>query len=357
MINEADLIDPRKIRRILIRAVNWLGDAVMTTPAIYAIRNSFPAARITLLAAPLVAELFSANPLVDEVMVYEKRGRHAGLAGRLRLSRELKEKRFDLAILLQNAFDAALLAWLAGIPHRIGYRTDCRGFLLSNGCPVSGESRRLHHTEYYLKMLSHYGITARSKTLSLTVTEEEELEAEKTLMRGGIAATDFLLGINPGATYGSAKRWYPERFAAVADELSGIWGARVVITGAPAEKEIADDIAAAMKVECLNMAGRTSVRQLMALIKRCNFFITNDSGPMHIAAAFRVPLVAIFGPTDHITTSPFSDRATIVRQDTECAPCLKRECPSDHRCMMDITVKEVVAAALNIEEKFEIRSC
>jgi heptosyltransferase-2 len=353
MKGEKPLFDPHGIERILIRSTNWLGDAVMTTPAIDAIRASFPEARITLLATPLVAELFSPHDIIDEVMVYDKKGRHAGFTGRLRLARELRACNFDIAILLQNAFDAALITWLARIPVRIGYRTDGRAFFLTQGCPITKETKRLHHVEYYLAMLANFGIPAATKSLSLLVTEEEKQATAGLLAGAGIAAGDFLLGINPGATYGSAKRWYPDRFAAVADELCRRWGAKVVITGSSAEKCIADEIASAMTGESLNMTGRTSVRELMALIKRCDFFITNDSGPMHIAAAFGVPQVAIFGPTDQTTTSPFSDRAVVVRQDAECAPCLLRECPTDHRCMMGVVSDDVVAAALRLKEKIE----
>jgi heptosyltransferase-2 len=344
-------LDKTGINRILIRAVNWLGDAVMTTPAIGAIRSSFPDAHITLLATPLVAEMFSPHEWINEVMIYDKKGRHSGLAGRLRIARELRGKRFDLAILLQNAFDAALITRLARIPVRMGYRTDGRGLLLTHGCPLSGETKRLHHVEYYLRMLENFGISKASGSLSLMVTAEEERNIADLLAGGGIGRDDFLLGLNPGATYGAAKRWYPERFAAVADELCQKWGAKTVITGGPAEREIADEIAASAKTKCLNLAGRTSVRGLMALIKRCDFFITNDSGPMHIAAAFGVPLVAIFGPTDHTTTSPFSGRAVVVRQNVECAPCLLRECPTDHRCMERVTAREVINSAIRLKQE------
>jgi len=346
----SETLDRAKINNILIRAVNWLGDAVMTIPAIGAVRESFPGARITLLANPLVAELFTPHEWIDEVVVYHRKGSHAGLRGKLAIAEELKKNRFDLAILLQNAFDAALLACLARIPRRMGYQTDCRGLLLTHGSRVLDETRRLHQVEYYLAMLKEQGITTGDRRLLLTVTQEEERDVAEMLKVEGVGEGDFLLGINPGATYGSAKRWYPERFAQVAKELSRRWGARVVITGAPNEADIAGEIEAAMDGDCINLAGRTSVRSLMAMIRRCNFFITNDSGPMHLAAAFHVPLVAIFGPTNHATTAPYGTRAVMVWKDAECAPCMKRECPTDHRCMTAVTVDDVVSAALGLQE-------
>lgn len=353
MTSDLKTLDRSEIKNILIRATNWLGDAVMTTPAIGAVRESFPGARITLLANPLVAELFACHDWLDEVVVYDRKGCHAGVKGRFALAAELKGRGFDLAILLQNAFDAALIARLARIPRRMGYRTDGRGLLLTHGVPVSAEKKRLHHVDYYLAMLATFGITSSAKKLHLAVTPEEEKVVAGKLAEGGIGRGDLLIGINPGASYGSAKRWYPERFAFVADELARRWGGRVVITGGPGEAGIAAEIESAMEGKCLNLAGRTSVRELMALVKRCNFFVTNDSGPMHLAAAFGVPLVAIFGPTDHTTTSPFSERAALVRQETECAPCLKRECPADHRCMTAVTAGDVVAAALRLRDTVE----
>ena len=343
-------IKKETISSILVRSTNWIGDAVMTTPALRAIRESFPAARVTVLANPLVAPLFAVHEAVDDVVIYDRKGVHAGFRGKLRLAKVLRARRYDLAILLQNAVDAALIAWLARIPRRMGYRTDGRGLLLTHGTPVDEKTRRLHHVEYYLAMLGRYGIATADKGLSLTTTREEDGAMAARLREAGIGESDVLLGINPGASYGAAKRWYPDRFAAVADELARRWGGRVVVTGGPGEAAIAADIAAAMTSPCLVMAGKTSVRELMALIKRCDFFITNDSGPMHIAAAFGVPLVAVFGPTDHTTTSPWSDRTVIVRRDTDCAPCLLRECPTDHRCMTAVTVEDVVEAAKRLWE-------
>ena len=334
-----------RVEKLLVRAVNWVGDAVMTTPALAVIRERFPAAEIVLLANPLVSQLFMPHPAVDRVITFDRNGRHRGVRGRLRLAREIRRECFDCAIILPNSFDSALIPWLAGIPRRIGKRSDGRSLLLTDGFTPAREMTAGHEVEYYLHLLRSFGISGRVWPPHLIVTEAEQAEATERLAQAGISADDILLGINPGAAFGSAKRWYPERFAGVAERLSAEWGARIIIFGGPGETDIAAEISTGLQGRCLNLAGKTSVRQLMALIRRCNFFITNDSGPMHVAAAFDVPLVAIFGSTDHIGTAPCSDRAVVVRKEIDCAPCKLRECPTDHRCMTAVTVDDVVSAA------------
>jgi lipopolysaccharide heptosyltransferase II len=336
-------------RRILVRGTNWLGDAVMTTPALGRIRDYFPEASITLLANPLVAELFVSHPWIDEVMIYDRKGRHAGIKGRFLLAGELKACSFDLAILLPNSFDSALITWLARIPRRLGYGTDGRGLLLTDKVPLSARMLTGHQSGYYLAMLEHCGITGTLRPQLLMTTSAEDAGINELLEAGGIYGDRFVIGINPGAAYGSAKRWYPERFAMVADQLARQWDASVVITGGRGETKIAEDIAGMMTSSSLNLAGKTGIREMMAMIKRCNFFITNDSGPMHIAAAFDVPLVAIFGSTDHTTTFPLARQTALVRKQVDCAPCMKRECPTDHRCMMEVTVEDVLAAAATLQ--------
>lgn len=339
------LPDRAAVRKILVRAVNWVGDAVMTTPALAVLREQFPEAEIVMLANPLVSELFRPHPTVDRVICFDRTGHHRGVRGRLLLARELRRERFDCAIILPNSFDSALVPWLAGIPCRIGKKSDGRSLLLSDGFNPAREMTEGHEVEYYLHLLRSFGISGRARRPFLTTTAIERAEASDRLIEAGIVPDDVLLGINPGAAFGSAKRWYPERFSAVARKLSAEWGAKILIFGGPGEVDIATEISAALDGTCLNLAGKTSVRQLMALIQRCNFFISNDSGPMHIAAAFNVPLVAIFGSTDHIGTAPCSDRAVIIRKDSDCAPCKLRECPTDHRCMTAVTADDVVEAA------------
>jgi heptosyltransferase-2 len=332
-------IDPGKINRILVRQTNWIGDAVMTTPAMGAIRATFPRAEIVVTANPLVAELFRHHPDCDRVVVFDKKGAHRGARGMLRFAGELRRERFDLAVLLQNAVEAAVIAVLAGIPRRAGYRTDGRRLLLTHGVTVGEAEKRLHHTDYYLHILEAVGIGGGKGALRLQCTAEELDWARKTLGDGEFVA------VNPGAAYGSAKRWIPERFAEVGDCLAKEYGIRVVLTGGPGEVEIGRDIEAAMSSRPLNLVGRTGVRQMMAVLSLCRLMVTNDSGPMHVAAAFGIPIAAIFGPTDHTTTSPLAENCRIIRKEIDCAPCLLRQCPTDHRCMEAVSVRDVLAGA------------
>ena len=337
---------------LLVRATNWLGDAVMTTPALAGVREAFPDARIVLLARPLVAELFRHHPDVDEVMVYERPGRHEGALGRLRLAGELRRRRFDGALLLQNAFDAALIAFLGRVPERAGYPTDGRRILLTLPVPLTPGILKRHEVEYYLCLLDGLGIPRPvPASLKLTVAEEEKEALATRLALLGIERGAPIVAINPGATYGSAKRWYPDRFAAVADALSAEWGAGVVVVGSTAEAPLAGEIGAAMRTPPVNLAGKTTVRELMALLSLSSFLVTNDSGPMHIGAAFGVPLVAIFGPTDWRRTSPWTFHAKVVRVDIDCSPCRDRTCDRGHECMLGVTPEMVIDAARQLLPK------
>ncbi|MBW2511515.1 MAG: lipopolysaccharide heptosyltransferase II [Deltaproteobacteria bacterium] len=332
------------MQRIMVRTTNWVGDAVMTTPALGAIRETFPDAKITVVANPLVAQLFEFHPDCDEVIVYDRQGRHARSIGFLRFVAMLRGRKFDCAILFQNAIEAAIMAFLAGVPKRLGYITDSRRLLLNYPVPIGHQERALHHTDYYLHMLAQCGVTTGTKQQRLALRPDEVQWAVETLPQGRFVV------VNPGAAYGSAKRWIPERFAAVADELASSYGMSIVLSGGPGEMEIGADIAKAMQSPHQNLIGKTSVRQMMAALASSSLMITNDSGPMHVAAAFNVPMVAIFGPTDHTTTSPWGTNSQIVRHPVECSPCMLRQCPIDHRCMERVTVEDVMSAAAGLLE-------
>ena len=340
------------IKRMLVRAPNWIGDAVMCEPALRELRALFPRAEVTLLAKAAIAELFVAYPGLDRVLVYDDRRIHAGLSGKWMLAGMLRRHRFDCAVLFQNAFEAAFISWLAGIPRRYGYATDGRAFFLTD--PVAVPDRRvpMHQVEYYWNVLKPLGTAASPSAPKLVVSADEERRFEARMEAAGVAASASLIGINPGSTYGGAKRWLPDRFAEVAERLAVRVrqeegrAVAVAILGAAGEESLGRDIAARLKAQSVVLSGETSIRELMAATKRCRLLLTNDTGPMHIAAAFGVPVVAIFGPTDWRTTVPYGQERSVVREPVDCAPCLLRECPIDHRCMTRISVDRVFDTAV-----------
>jgi len=344
-------VDRKTIKRILVRGPNWLGDAVMCEPALRGLRKLFPDAQIALLVKPAVADLFAGHPALTRVLTYDTKGRHAGLSGKWALAGQLRRQGFDLAVLFQNAFEAAFLTFLAGVPRRYGYATDGRSLLLSD--PVAAPDRRtlVHQVRYYWDLLKPLGLTGDPSAPELFVFPEEEQAMAGRFAQGRLTATDVVVGINPGSTYGGAKRWLPERFAEVTERLcrtireSREQQVSVVIFGAKGEERLGREIAARLSSRSLVLSGATTIRELMAALKRCAMLLTNDTGPMHIASAFQVPVVAIFGPTDWRTTSPFGSPHVIVRQPVDCAPCLLRECPIDHRCMTRVSVDQVYDAA------------
>ncbi len=340
------------IHRVLVRAPNWMGDAVMCEPALRGLRACFPSAEIVLLAKPMVAELLSSQPSLNRVVVYEDKKAYAGLSGKWALAGVLRRERFDLAVLFQNAFEAALLAWLAGIPRRYGYVTDGRAMLLTDPVAVPDRSAVVHQVRYYWDLLKPLGVTGEPPAPQLSVTADEEAAIAGRLKDAGMAPADMLVGINPGSTYGGAKRWLPDRFAETAERVCGTIerdtgrSVSVAIFGGKGEEELGYAVAERLTRRTILLSGRTTIRELMAATKRCAVLLTNDTGPMHVAAAFGVPVVAVFGPTDWRTTAPYGQEQGVVRQPVECAPCLLRECPIDHRCMTRVSVEQVYDAAV-----------
>ena len=341
------------VQQLLVRGPNWLGDAVMCEPALRSLRRLFPQASITLLVKPSVARLFDLHPAVDRILLYDDKGRHAGWAGKWRLAGDLRQQSFDMAVLFQNAFEAALLTMLAGIRRRYGYATDGRSFLLSE--PVATHDRRnpVHQIEYYWDMLKPLGLMGCPDQPTLYVSADEERSMADRLAQAGIAAADVVIGINPGSTYGGAKRWLPDRFAEATERICGALnhsGQRpaVAVIGAKGEEPLGHDIASRLTAHSAVLSGSTTIRELMAVIKRCAVLVTNDTGPMHIASALGVPVVAIFGPTDWRTTSPAGEGHALLRHPVDCAPCMLRECPIDHRCMTGVTVEQVYRGGLSI---------
>jgi heptosyltransferase-2 len=320
----------------------------MTTPALRTIRQNLPDAEITLLVKPWVADVFAASPHVDHIKIYSEE--HKDFCGKLRLGKELKKDRYDAAILLQNAFEAAFISLVAGIPIRAGYSTDGRGLLLSHPVRRPATIRTRHQVHYYQEMLKGLGFQPGDDQLELPLLEEDRRSAREGLGRLGVQAYHRLIGFNPGAAYGPAKRWPAERYGRLAAALLANGDNRVCIFGTDDDRGAAQTITelSGQSERVLDFTGKTSLGLAMALIERCHCFVTNDSGLMHVAAALQVPLVAVFGSTNHITTAPFSERAVIVRQELDCSPCLKTHCPEGHfRCMEEISVDAVLQAVLH----------
>ncbi len=345
-------MDKDRPRKILVRAPNWIGDAVMCEPALRGLRSLFPEAELAMLAKPAIVELFAAYPGLNRVLIYDDKGAHAGMAGKWSLAGTLRRHGFDLAVLLQNAFEAAFIAWLAGIPRRYGYATDGRVLFLTQPVAVPRPDNPAHQVEYYWNMLKPLGVSGEVPSPTLHVSADEDRMVDGIFASAGIDSSNIMIGVNPGSTYGRAKRWLPERFAEVArrlvERLRQTEGASVavVILGAKGEESLGKDIATRIDGRSVVLSGVTTIRELMAVVKRCRLLVTNDTGPMHIAAAFGVPVVAVFGPTDSRTTAPYGQERSVVREAVDCAPCLLRDCPIDHRCMTRISVERVYETAV-----------
>jgi heptosyltransferase II len=339
---------PFSAARILVRATNWVGDALMSLPAIRAVRERFPRAHLAVLARPWVAGLYARERAIDEVIPYTASGNWRNLAGRREAAGKLRD--FDCAILLPNSFDAALLAWLAGIPTRIGYRRDWRRWLLTDAVtpPEPGEIPR-HERFYYLELLRRAGLLDEyppSPFIRLDGVEAARAAGKARLMEAGLEGP--VVGVSPGAAYGGAKRWPADRFAAAAERVAGETGGSVALFGSGGERALCEAIAAGLRARAHNFAGRTSLQEFVELAAACAVFLTNDSGAMHVASAVGTPTVAVFGATDDTTTGPTGPLARVVREHAECSPCLLRECPIDHRCMTRVSADRVVREALGL---------
>jgi heptosyltransferase II len=323
-----------RAERIVVRAPNWVGDVVLSLPAIRDLCRNFPRARLTVLARPWVADLYRPVTEVDEVQESREFGKDV----------DWLKGAFDLGVLLPNSFGSALTLWQAGVPERFGYATDGRGPLLTRAVPVSGDVRGRSQVYYYRWMLAGLGLhVSGAPDASLRCPGEWSRRAAEKLGDDGP-----WVGLNPGAFYGTAKRWLPERYAAVADLVARRTGAKVAIVGGPAERSLGEAVARMMRTPARLLSGETTLGELVGVLSRLRLLLTNDSGPMHLASALGVGVVAVFGSTDWRETSPAAGRYRLVREPVYCSPCLLRECPIDHRCMRRVSVERVAGAALEM---------
>ncbi len=335
--------------KILVRATNWIGDAVMSLPALRAIRGRFPDAQITVLAKPWVAALYEGEASIDRVISLEGAPGVRDWRAKWKLARQLRRECFELAISFPNSFESAAVLWLAGAKRIVGYARDGRSLLLSDAVavPAKGEIPP-HERFYYLEILRRAGLLESMPDvpeIRLSGIPEARCRGEKLFERFGVKLP--VIGVSPGAAYGAAKRWPPERFGEAAARLAAEMGGSVAVFGSGAEKAICAEVARAAGGRGLvyNFAGETNLRAFIDMTAACRLYLTNDSGAMHIASALGVPSVTVFGPTDEAATGPLGPAARLVREPVECAPCLLRECPIDHRCMTRVTVEHVVRTA------------
>jgi heptosyltransferase-2 len=342
-----------RISKILIRGTNWIGDSIITLPALRELRRAFPDSRLALLVKPWVADLFAGADFLDEIIRYD---RSPGLSGLLRLARSLRSYRFDAAILFQNAFEAAALAFLARIPVRIGFPTDGRRLLLTHPLKLDRPVRHEHQIYDYLNIAAQAEAllagTSRvdflKPRLDLPVDPESRDRIRKRLRASGWPEGRRLVALNPGATNNPLKRWYPDRFAGLADRLLERGDSTVVLIGAASEMSITDDVIAGMRHGAIKMTGRTSLQETAALLSLCDLVISNDTGPAYMAAALYRPTITIFGPTNYWEICPTSPTARILNRPVPCAPCRVKRCPTNHECMAGITVDMAYEAAAEI---------
>ncbi|KQC07402.1 MAG: hypothetical protein APR62_06430 [Smithella sp. SDB] len=335
---------PREgMNKILIRGTNWIGDAIMTLPAVASIRATYPKAHIAMLAKPWVADIYQLFSGMDEIIVYESKFDNP--AGVFKLAQRLREKKFDLAILMQNAIEAAIIALAARIQLRAGYDSDGRGLLLTNRVKRTEEIKKVHQTDYYLEMVKALGCVSVGREMHMET--KINLSTAKNVLGKFVPEETgkTIIGIAPGATYGPAKKWFPERFAEVADNLNEKFSARIIVMGGKSDRETAREVQKLAKAKLIDLAGKTTLQEAVFLISQCQLFISNDSGLMHIAGSLNIPTVAIFGSTNPTTTAPVGSRSVIVRHEVPCSPCLKKSCPKDFRCMKMISVEDVLHVA------------
>lgn len=344
-------------QRIVVRGTNWVGDAVMTVAALRALRRQFPNARITLATRSWAKGLFAEADFIDDLLVHEG----SGLRSVVQQVRQWRAHNFDVAVLFPNSLESALVASLARVPLRIGYATDGRQRLLTHPLDLPEWRSAKHEVFYYLNIIERLQLAtnlsdaafAGTPDGSLKVGAARQAAAREMLRARGVKGINnsvaqpnrLLIALCPGSINSRAKRWPAERFASLADRLIDELDAEILLIGSAAEAEVSQEVNALMRNQCTVLTGQTDLAELVAVLNVIDLLVTNDTGPAHIASALEVPSLVIFGPTNPLTTRPFSETGEIVRNPPDCAPCMLRDCPIDHRCMTAISPDHVFQRA------------
>jgi heptosyltransferase-2 len=330
--------------KILVRGTNWIGDAVMAIPALRRLRRAFPDAAITLHTRSWAEGIFRDADFIDEILTFDTTS--SKITDALREARRLREFRFDVAILLPNSFESALVAKLAGIPKRFGYARDARSFLLTKATRIPDWKDTRHEAYYYLNLVGEVeedllgGETSAENEPEtiLNVSVERRAQAQKTFIANGLDPKKPVAALGVGSTNSRAKRWPAASYAALNDRLQGELDVNVMLVGGKDESEVSQAVSDLSRLKPAILTGKTDLAEAVAVLAEADLLISNDMGLAHIAPAVGTRTIVIFGPTKPETTRPFSDNAEIIRRtDVECSPCMLRDCPIDHRCMTWIT--------------------
>lgn len=328
-------------KNLIVRMPNWIGDAVMATPILSDIRHHWPDTKITAMCQGAVATLILEDPHVDEILSFKRPSGWLHRQQHGEILEPLQRGHYDMGILLTNSLSSAWWFWRGDVKNRVGYDTHWRRWLLDTAVPLPKEIQNQHLVVTYKMLLEPLGFPLSDTPPRLYLTRQEQMTTHDWLKTHGITDQHAIIGINPGAAYGSAKCWLPDRFKAVVKQLLDNPRNFILFFGDKAGAPLVEDICAQLPPErVINLAGKTSLRELMAFIKSCHVFLTNDSGPMHIASALGTPLLALFGSTSDVATSPYSG-GKVIHKHVPCSPCYRRECPIDFRCMTSIEVDEV----------------
>jgi heptosyltransferase-2 len=328
-------------KNIIVRMPNWIGDAVMATPVLADLKAHFKDAKITVMCQSNIASLLKHDPNVDELEVYAKPSGWIHRATHFEIVDQLQRGKYDLGILLTNSFSSAWWFFRGKVQNRIGYKGNFRDFLLNKAVALPEKVETQHLVITYKMLLEPLGISLSNTLPKLYVDSQESQSAKELLKQMGIdPLVNTIIGINPGAAYGSAKCWLPDRFKALNKRLLEDKNVYLLYFGDQAGTSLVDDICKGTDERVINLAGKTTIRSLMALIQQCALLLTNDSGPMHMASALGTKLLALFGSTSDVKTGPFGNNK-IIHKHVECSPCYKRVCPIDFRCMTKISVEEV----------------
>ena len=323
---------------IIIRAPNWIGDAVLTFPALHSLRLNFPESKIWIAARGWVKDLFLSLDYIEGIVPVPD---SVSLKNILSAAGSIKKFNFNTGLLFTNSFSSALLFFAARIPNRWGYAKDGRKFLLTRTPSTIKNERQSHHVYYYLNLLKGLGLNTLTPELSFPVPESAVQKAKSLLQTYGVNLDHPLIVFNPGAAYGPSKQWPASSFAQLGSMLQKSKNAEIIVVGAKSELEVGKSIENLMQKKPYILTGQTSLMELAGVLKTATLVVSNDSGPMHLANAIHTPVVALFGPTNPQVTGPLQQPSIIIKKEVPCWPCKHRECPSDHRCMLEIKPEEV----------------